>query len=146
MSNLFLRSFYKFLSKEFLIKQGSKASLHYVRWCGSRSLSIVSHLVKGQLENLKLLGLDRCTWTSSLRPPWPVLSLVPLGGVVLGVAVHWTCVHSSIKCVRRALVMVVYGRSQNGCCGASGANWGLISSVAQLRANFDCRAQFLKGG
>jgi len=45
-------------------------------------------LVKGQLENLELFGLDRCTWTSSLRPPRPVFALVALGRVVLRVTIH----------------------------------------------------------
>ena len=40
----------------------------------------------------------------------------------------------------------VYGTSQNCCSRASGANWGLISSVAQLRANFYCCTQFLLVG
>ena len=61
-------------------------ALCQVMWL--RSLSIVSHLVKGQLENLKLFGLDRCAWTSSLRPPWPVFALVALGRVVLRVTIH----------------------------------------------------------
>ena len=51
----------------------------------------------------------------------------------------------SDKCVQ-AMDGRVYGTSQNCCSRASGANWGLISSVAQLRANFYCCTQFLLVG
>ena len=105
-----------------------------------------SHLVKGQLEDLELLGLDSGARTSSLCPPWTVLPLVTLGRIVLRVPVDRTWAFSTIRSDKKKsqlVIMVVYGSSQNCCCRPRGANWGLISSVAQLRANFYYSAQFL---
>jgi len=103
-------------------------------------------LVKGQLEDLELLGLDSGARTSSLCPPWTVLPLVTLGRIVLRVPVDRTWAFSTIRSDKKKsqlVIMVVYGSSQNCCCRPRGANWGLISSVAQLRANFYYSAQFL---
>ena len=90
-----------------------------------------SHLVKGQLEDLKLLGLDSGARTSSLCPPWTVLPLVTLGRVVLGVPVDRTWAFSTIR------------SDEKVSAGNNGGIWQqpellLQAKRGQLGVNFKC--------
>ena len=91
----------------------------------------VCHLVKGQLEDLKLLGLDSGARTSSLCPPWTILPLVTLGGVVLGVPVDRTWAFSTIRSDKKVSA------------GNNGGIWQqpellLQAKRGQLGVNFKC--------
>ena len=104
---------------------------HRFRFPNCKGKTDGSHLVKGQLEDLKLLGLDSGARTSSLCPPWTVLPLVTLGRVVLRVPVDRTWAFSTIR------------SDEKVSAGNNGGIWQqpellLQAKRGQLGVNFKC--------